>query len=146
MPKTGDFSNCKIYKIVSLNNSNMVYYGHTCQTLSRRFSTHNTPSNKLSSKSIIDLGDAIILLVEEYPCNTIYEARAREAHFIINNECINKNMPGRSIQESKQRWINSNLDYQKKWRDANIDYHKNYRIVNAEKIKLNRINKKLLNH
>ena len=99
MPKNGDFSNCKIYKIVSLNNPNMVYYGHTCQTLSRRFSNHKSTSKNITSKIIIELGDALILLVENFPCNSKDEARAREAYFIINNECVNKNIPGRTPKE-----------------------------------------------
>ena len=79
MPRLGDYNNCKIYKVVSMNNPELVYYGHTCDTLSRRFSKHKCPSNKSISKEIIDLGDAVILLVETYPCISDNEARAREA-------------------------------------------------------------------
>ena len=55
MPRLGDYNNCKIYKIISMNDINLVYYGHTCDTLSRRFSKHKSPSNKSTSKQIIDL-------------------------------------------------------------------------------------------
>ena len=63
--KTGylNINNCKIYKVTSLNNPELVYYGHTCQTLAQRFSTHKSKSNKSRSKQIIELGDAVILLV-----------------------------------------------------------------------------------
>ena len=77
MPRIGNLEQCKIYKIVSMNNPEMVYYGHTCQTLAQRFAQHNSISNKTSSKQIIYKGDAIILLVEDYPCESENEARAR---------------------------------------------------------------------
>ncbi len=53
MPRLGDYNNCKIYKIISMNDINLVYYGHTCDTLSRRFSKHKSKSNETSSKSIL---------------------------------------------------------------------------------------------
>ena len=90
MPRVGDYSKCKIYQIVSMNNPEMVYYGHTCDTLSRRFSKHKSPLNNTASKSIIDKGDAIILLVEDYACHNKMQAKVREAHYIINNNCVNK--------------------------------------------------------
>ena len=45
MTRLGDYNLCKIYKITSMNNPELVYYGHTCDTLSRRFSNHKKPSN-----------------------------------------------------------------------------------------------------
>ena len=78
MPRIGNLEQCKIYKIVSMNNPEMVYYGHTFQTLAQRFTSHKSPSNKTTSKQIIDKVDAIILLVEDFPCLNENEARARE--------------------------------------------------------------------
>ena len=79
MPRVGELSKCKMYKITSMNNPELVYYGHTCDTLSRRFTKHKAPSNKATSKIIIEEGDAIILLIEEYPCENENQAKAREA-------------------------------------------------------------------
>ena len=124
MPRIGDLSKCKIYKIVSMNHPDMVYYGHTCQTLSQRFATHKTPNNPTSSKLIIEKGDAIIVLVEEYPCNSIMEAITREAHYILNNHCVNKNIPGRTPKEYR--------DAQDKEEKKN--YNKNYYETNKDKI------------
>ncbi len=70
MPKVGNLENCKIYKVVSLNNPELVYYGHTSQTLAQRFTTHKSKANKSTSKQIIEKGDAVILLVEDYPCQS----------------------------------------------------------------------------
>jgi hypothetical protein len=99
MPKIGDLSQNKIYKIQSMNNPELVYYGHTCQTLAQRFGHHKSNHNKSSSKQIIDKGDAIILLVEDYPCLNINEARAREGFYILNNPCVNKQVAGRTQQQ-----------------------------------------------
>ncbi len=79
MPRVGDLSKCKIYKITSLNNPELVYFGHTCQSLAQRFTTHKAPSNKSTSRMIIEKGDAIILLIEDYPCESENQARTREA-------------------------------------------------------------------
>ena len=99
MTRVGDLTKCKIYKIVSLNNPELVYYGHTCQPLSRRFAAHKVPSNKSTSKMVIEKGDAVILLVEDYPCQTEDQASAREAFNILNNPCVNRQIPGRSKKE-----------------------------------------------
>ena len=93
MPRVGDYSKCKIYMIVSMNNPELVYYGHTCDTLSRRFSKHKSLLNNTPSKQIIDKGDAIIILVETYACKNKMEARVREAHYIMLNKCVNKELP-----------------------------------------------------
>jgi hypothetical protein len=116
MPRVGDLTNCKIYKIISYTNADLVYYGHTCQTLAQRFSTHKSKSNKSRSKQIVDLGDAVILLVEEYPCLNENQARAREAFYILNNPCVNKNIPNRTQNESSKAWYEAN----KEARDAQI--------------------------
>ena len=100
MPRVGDLSKCKIYKITSLNNPELVYYGHTCQALSSRFAKHKTSSNTTTSKIVIEKGDAVILLVEDYPCESKDIARAREAYYILNNDCVNKRIPGRTKEES----------------------------------------------
>ena len=107
MPRIGNLEQCKIYKIVSMNNPEMVYYGHTCQTLAQRFASHKSISNKTSSKKIIDLGDAIILLVEDYPCLNENEARAREGFYILNNVCVNKQVAGRTQKESGMVYHNT---------------------------------------
>jgi hypothetical protein len=119
MPKIGDLSQNKIYKIQSMNNPELVYYGHTCQTLARRFGHHKSNHNKSSSKQIIDKGDAIILLVEDYPCLNINEARAREGYYILNNPCVNKNVAGRTM---KQYYVDNKpnkLEYQNEYNKIN---------------------------
>ena len=128
MTRVGDLTKCKIYKIVSWNNPELVYYGHTCQPLSHRFASHKVLSNQTNSKLIIEKGDAIILLVEDYPCETEEQARAREAFYILNNPCVNKCIPGRSKQESVKAYQKAHKDHLKK-------YYKQHYIENKEKNK-----------
>lgn len=80
----------KIYKIVSHSRPELVYYGSTINTLRQRMSQHKGAKNPCTSKQIIDCGDAIILLLELYPCNSRDELTARELQFILNNPCVNK--------------------------------------------------------
>ena len=118
----GNLENCKIYKIVSLSNNELAYYGHTTQTLANRFSVHKHKSNLTKSKSIIEKGDAVILLVENYPCESEIQARDREAYYIINNICVNKNIPNRTHSESMKNWQVNHKDH---WNEYQRKYAKN---------------------
>ena len=128
MPRVGELNNCKIYKITSLNNPEVVYYGHTCQTLSSRYSKHKTLSNKSSSKIIIEKGDAIIILVEDYPCESRDQAKSREAYYVLNNPCVNKCVPGRTQKGSVKV-------YQNKHKEEIKNQMKEYYLDNMEQLK-----------
>lgn len=88
-----DYQQGKIYRLYSPSRADVgVYYGSTIQKLCERFHGHkgDMKRNKnCSSKSIIEIGDVVIELVEEYPCNNRKELEAREYWWIQNNECIN---------------------------------------------------------
>ena len=62
--------------------------------LSTRLSNHKNLSNTCASKKLFT-NDAIItiVLLENYPCNTKNELKARELHYITTNNCININKP-----------------------------------------------------
>ena len=108
MPRTGDYSLGKIYKLVS-NYTDDIYIGSTCQRLlSSRPTEHNklqtrlikgTIKHNLSSIDITQYGDCKIILIEHYPCESKYELEARERHHIENTKCVNKKIPTRSRQE-----------------------------------------------
>ena len=40
-----------------------------------------------------DIENCVILLIENFPCGSKKELRAREATFIQTMECVNKNIP-----------------------------------------------------
>ena len=116
----------KIYKLVS-NGSNDVYYGSTTRILSYRLTDHksdykgylNGKRNYRTSFELMKLGDAQIILVEDYRCDTKKELLARERFYIENNICVNKEIPGRTIKE---------------WREDNKEYDKEYYKKNKDKI------------
>ena len=111
MNRINNLENCKIYKIQSLNNPELVYYGHTTLPLAHRFLIHKHKSNLTKSKQIIEKGDAVIVLVEDYPCESEIQARAREAYYIINNICVNKNIPNRNHKDSMKNWQVTHRDH-----------------------------------
>ena len=121
-----------------MNNPELVYYGQTCDTLSRRFSTHKAKRNPTKSKQIIEKGDAIILLVDEYPCENEYEARAREAFYILNNPCVNKQVPNRTKQEyyedNKEYILERVNQYRIQHKDLIVERKKKFYEINREEI------------
>ena len=96
------YQNCKIYKIISPSNPELIYYGHTCRTLEQRMSEHQTKNNNTQSKIIITKGDAIIELIENYPCNNRSQALRKEGEYIKNNSCVNKVIAGRTDKEYRE--------------------------------------------
>ena len=97
-----NYQNSKIYCIRSLSRPELIYVGATCRRLSERFAKHKNMSNGTRSKQIIDIGDAYIELIENYPCNSKEELNRREGSFVRSVECVNKNIPGRTIKEWEQ--------------------------------------------
>ena len=99
-----NYQNSKIYKIVG---NGLTYYGSTTRALSQRFSNHKTAYKcfsttgrlKDNTKCHLCITDpnCVIILVENYPCNTKEELQAREHFYISNNECVNiKGSDGRN--------------------------------------------------
>ena len=135
----------KIYKIYSIcDDVNEIYYGSTIQPLSNRMGGHrrdykgwedDKTKKYYSSFELFDkygIDKFIIELVESVECNTKEELRAREGFYIKNNECVNKNIAGRSMKE-----------YLKEYRDIHKEqiseqqkpYQKEYRNIHKELIK-----------
>ena len=124
-----NYANSKIYKIVSPSHPELgVYFGSTTQLLARRLGMHRSAakcpkSTKSRSVVLIDSGDAIIVLVENFPCESKAELNAREAYWITTNDCINKNIPGRT----NKQWIAEHQE------EVKIRMRE-YRAANREKI------------
>ncbi len=122
-----DYKKGQIYKIVNNENSN-VYYGSTIQPLYKRMYKHRHKHNNCMSKKIgIDIKECKIILVEKYPCNSKYELESRERYYIENFECVNKNIPTRTMKE-----------YNESIKDKLKEYREKYNVENKEKIKLNK--------
>ena len=125
------YENGKIYRLVC-NITNKNYYGSTTQLLSKRLYEHkrdykkylNNNKNYITSFEIIKGNNFEIILVELFNCSCKLELEKRERYYIENNECVNKNIPTRTIKE----WCKINKEYLK-------DYKKVYYEKNKIKIK-----------
>lgn len=147
----------RIYKITS-KQTDKIYYGSTVQTLLKRFGDHKKPSGKkrCSSREITCYDDAIIELLEEIEFDDKKQLKQVERKYIENNECININVPGRTLKEyqiknravileqkkqdyiknrdkylqiKKQYYLDNKISIDekcKKWKINNPDYYKTY--------------------
>lgn len=89
-----DYSKAKIYKLVIDEDPSLVYYGSTVQPLCERLSNHKQDFVKnnrgTTSKKLFETGYKVkIVLVENFPCASKEELRAREEWWRVNNKCVN---------------------------------------------------------
>ena len=117
-----DYQKAKIYKIYSVSNEELVYYGSTTERLSTRLAKHiyDYKNNKpIKSKLVFDAGDYKIELIENYPCVNKEQLEKKESEYIKNNVCVNKRIEGRT----KQEWYEDNKQHieekKKEWREKN---------------------------
>jgi len=96
-----NYANGKIYKIVG--DTGATYYGSTTVSLRERMYKHRGGSktkNKTSAYlEIISQMDCEIILVENYPCESKKELEDREAWYIRENPCVNRQIPGRTPKQ-----------------------------------------------
>ena len=98
----------KIYKIESKDGS-LTYYGSTTEKyLRNRLCKHKDNfkrwkdgiNNRVTSFDIFDYcEEADIFLVEDFPCDSKDELRARERYYITQYNCVNKQIPTRTRKE-----------------------------------------------
>jgi len=111
-----NYQNAKIYKLIC-SKTNRVYIGSTTQKLKQRKWQHKDSYNPCCSKDFIN---PEIYLIENYPCNSNSELLTKEREYIENNECVNKQLPGRTGKES------SKANYEKNKKELNKksrEYH-----------------------
>ena len=126
-----NYENSKIYKIYSLSNEELVYFGSTTQRLSQRKAEHVKDSKKEhyngSSKIIINNGNWKMELIQDYPCLNRLELETLEGEYIKNNKCINLMIPARTKKQYRDANRDKIRENQKKWRANNPDYMKNWK-------------------
>jgi hypothetical protein len=124
----------KIYKIIALTYNydvNDVYFGSTTQKLSKRLSTHKSDyrtrkKRVVSTKILFDkygIDNCKIVLVEEFDYISKEHIFKKEAEYILNNKCINKLLPYRSEEETKE----NRKKYFDNRKEIKKEYDKNYR-------------------
>ena len=103
------FANTFLYKIWSPHTP-LVYIGHGTTTSEKRMQQHRNEfadksrTKRCSSHQVLAFGDAEIEVLEQYPCASLQEAKARERFWIERtDQCVNKNIPGRTREEYNAR-------------------------------------------
>jgi hypothetical protein len=111
-----NYTESKIYKI-ECNITNRCYIGSTTYSkIIHRLKEHERcykkwklgKYGKTSSFDVIGNGNYSIHLIESFPCNSKRELEAREGNIIkeykriLDNICVNRNIPFRTIEETKE--------------------------------------------
>lgn len=128
---TNRYEKGKIYKIVDVG-YNTCYIGSTCETLSQRMTRHRhyyqkfveTEQLKTYSSLVFDKHGILnckIELIENYPCQNKEELLKQEGLHIRNNDCVNKNVAGRTNKE----WCADNENKLKEHRKQYNEDNKN---------------------
>ena len=155
-----NYQNGKIYKIYSYENDD-VYYGSTVETLSRRMGHHKNAYKRykegnyhyVTSFNILEYDSSIIELVENYPCNNKEELLQREGYYIRNNNCINKQIAGRTRkecskeyhQQNKEQLNKNKKEYYKQNKEQILQRQKEYYEINKEEIKEKKVEYRIIN-
>lgn len=143
-----DYSKTKIYKIES-HLGDKIYIGSTAKFyLSQRFQQHksaykqwkegkgcNVTSFELFEEYGVD--NCQIVLIEECPCNNKDAKNAKESQYIRELQCVNKCIPGRTIQQWKEDNKDKIKTNDKKYYEDNKDKIKEKKKQNYEDNKNN---------
>jgi hypothetical protein len=132
-----DYTKSKIYKIVC-NITGLTYYGSTVNPISKRVSQHRcefkSSGGKYSSRQVLVGGNYDYILVEEFSCENKDQLHRRERYYIENNECVNKQIPGRTLKEYSEQNKDKISVQQKEYYEQNKDKVSAYREQNKDKI------------
>ena len=136
-----DYKKSKIYKIVC-NITGLTYYGSTVNPISKRISQHRshfkTGTGNCSSKQVLIGGDYDYSLVEEFSCENRDQLRKRERFYIENNDCVNKQIPGRTHKEyrgqNKDKISVKGKEYREQNKDKISAHKKEHYEQNKDKI------------
>ena len=151
MPKIAiDYSRTCMYKICCKDPSiKDEYYGHTTDKTKRKHS-HKSVCHKPDAKGhntyvyqfIRNNGgwdNWTMVVIEEYPCENINQARARERYWIETQQAtLNKQIPTKTqqewIEEHKEEIIEYKKQYYEEHREELLEQKKKYREEFREKL------------
>jgi hypothetical protein len=81
--------------------------------------------------------DIVCVWVEDYPCDSVNEARAREQYWVIQDGVLNTNVPNRTKSESdkasRMKRIETIKKNNKVWTENNKERLKEYRLKNKDR-------------
>jgi hypothetical protein len=135
-----DYTKSKIYKI-TCNITGLTYYGSTVNPISKRVNHHRcifrTGNSECTSKQVLIGGDYDYSLVEEFSCENKDQLHKRERFYIENNDCVNKQIPSRTLKEyykqNKDRIKAKNKEYWDQNRNELLETVKKYYKKNKDK-------------
>lgn len=122
-----DFTNAKIYEIISPSSGARYIGATTTPNINYRMKKHLYDYNKfnnhngpfITSFSVLDHGDANINILEYVNCTNNYDLHEREKYYIMHlANVINKNIPNRKIQEYYRDNIDNLHEYKNKKNDC----------------------------
>lgn len=98
---------CKIYKVFHPDEPNLIYIGSTSGYLCQRMANHRSHFRmyryfnkyKTTLFDIFDKYDCNDCIIESIESCSNVERYEREKYYIQNLECVNKNIPSRTIKE-----------------------------------------------
>lgn len=141
-----DYTKGKIYQIVS-SQTNEVYVGSTCETLSVRMAKHRCACKRyqkgmeeyVSSYELIRYDDARIELLSDFPCERREQLLAEEGKYIKQLGALNRCVAGRT----KKQYYTDNCDkireqqrqYYAVNNDKILEQRKQYYADNTDKIR-----------
>ena len=120
-----NFSNRKIYKITNDYNDD-IYVGSTSDSLVKRFSAHKSLSQS-KDFPLYNLINEIgferfrIELIENFPCEDVYQLRQREGYWIRQLGTLNKIISGRTHKEYRATEKEKIKEKHKEWYEKNQD-------------------------
>lgn len=143
-----NYANGKIYKLTSFQ-TDEIYIGSTTKKyLCQRFAEEKSqwrknPNSNLTSNKLAKFDDCRIVLLELYPCISKDQLLAREGFYIRTMDCVNKNIPGRTISEWRlvnRESINQNQNIKMKCECGKYSLNRNMQRHKTSKFHINFIN------
>ena len=118
--------------MISSNNKN--YIGSTVKLVKYRFSFHKSAYKRYkrgvgdycSVFDVFDEGETTLTILKTYQCNNELELRKYENQCVLLLDCVNKNMPSRTL---KQYYIDNKISFKLRYQMNKIrliQYQKEY--------------------
>ena len=109
-----------IYIIWDIEDPTLIYYGSTGDVIAR-MAGHKSPSNTCVSKQIIERRNYEYAVLETHENIDEYDLHERESWYIRNKQCVNKQIPHRTLAEYYQDNKDKLTEYATVYRQKNKD-------------------------
>jgi hypothetical protein len=140
-----NYANGKIYAVRSPH-TELYYIGSTTVELSTRMAKHrskynlwkktNNGKHGCRSHQILELGDAYIELIEDYPCENKKQLERREGQLQRENKSmvVNKQTAGQTEEELKEKKAIADKEYAESHKDKYNEIKRRYAEAHPERV------------